>query len=283
MTNVEPRTEITMTLERVDPKRAALWLKQNIHNRVLSRPVIAGYARQMRNGLWLANGDVIRFSDTGVILDGQHRLLAIVESGVTLDLWVARGLPMAAQVTMDLQRKRTAGDSLGLEGYMNGNALAALVRMVYRWDFGERSLYGFSGSTNHLSTSEVLEVVRGDKDPYSETVVRSRTSLLPPRALGTLSILANRTDALLANHFIQSFHDGANLEPDSPILALRKYCIRNSLDKTKTLTTGMYLNACVRSWNAYATNKPMSQVGGWKSEKVPEIRSRTHPDSTEEN
>lgn len=46
----------------------------------------------MRNGNWKANGEAIKFSSTGRLLDGQHRLRACVKEQVPFTTLVIRGL-----------------------------------------------------------------------------------------------------------------------------------------------------------------------------------------------
>ena len=47
---------------------------------------------EMQDGKWRLNGKTICFDSTGRLLNGQHRLSAVVRSGVTLTTVVVRGL-----------------------------------------------------------------------------------------------------------------------------------------------------------------------------------------------
>lgn len=46
----------------------------------------------MKTGRWVLNGETICFDSNGVLRDGHHRLLAIIESGVTIEVLVVRGV-----------------------------------------------------------------------------------------------------------------------------------------------------------------------------------------------
>ena len=50
------------------------------------------YIAQMRKGLWVLNGETVCFDANGALMDGHHRLLAIIESGITIEVLVVRGV-----------------------------------------------------------------------------------------------------------------------------------------------------------------------------------------------
>lgn len=63
---------------------AETWLSRNSNNRNLRGQVIASYARDMKSGAWVLNGETVKIASNGQLLDGQHRLNAVVESGQTV-------------------------------------------------------------------------------------------------------------------------------------------------------------------------------------------------------
>lgn len=65
----------------VTPEMAREWLEAtNIDNRIIRKKVVARYATMMRNGDWKPTHQGVAFSARRLI-DGQHRLSAIVASG----------------------------------------------------------------------------------------------------------------------------------------------------------------------------------------------------------
>ena len=79
------------------------WLGFNTHNRNLRQRQCSASCTStrpdMEAGNWQWNGESIKFAEDGTLLDGQHRLAAIAESGVTLPVLVVRGLPNETQET----------------------------------------------------------------------------------------------------------------------------------------------------------------------------------------
>lgn len=97
----------------VTPAMAADWLGMNTGNRPLRRSVVEGLKEAFRRGEYTPTHQGIAFSDSGVLLDGQHRLTAISElRDGSFQMLVTRGLPDAAFKAMDIGVKRTAADAL---------------------------------------------------------------------------------------------------------------------------------------------------------------------------
>ena len=63
---------------RITPELAAMWLERNSDNRKLRKYRAVVMAREMTEGNWKANGESISFDTAGAIVDGQHRLQAII-------------------------------------------------------------------------------------------------------------------------------------------------------------------------------------------------------------
>jgi hypothetical protein len=80
-------------VEKITPEMAANYLKFNTDNyRKMKRPVVLRYAEEMKAGRWQLNGEAIEFNEDGTLINGQHRLAAIVYSGVTVELLVVRNV-----------------------------------------------------------------------------------------------------------------------------------------------------------------------------------------------
>lgn len=91
----------------VTPIQAATWLESNKFNRKISDVSVLRYARDMAAGQWTLNHQGIAFGDDGVLVDGQHRLMAVVKSGETVKMMVTWG---ANRVGIDELRARSAAD-----------------------------------------------------------------------------------------------------------------------------------------------------------------------------
>ena len=81
---------LTTRVVLVTPKQAKVWLKSNdsTKNRGISQRRVAAYANDMRHGNWQLTHQGICFGLNGVLIDGQHRLLAVILANVSVLLVV---------------------------------------------------------------------------------------------------------------------------------------------------------------------------------------------------
>ena len=95
-------------VENISPAKAVEYLRSNTDNyRKLTRSKYKQYAEDMKAGKWQLNGETIVFGEDGVLKDGQHRLAAIIESGMTIPIAVVRNAPKDADI-YDVGVNRTA-------------------------------------------------------------------------------------------------------------------------------------------------------------------------------
>lgn len=128
-------------IETITPALATEWLeKHNTINRNLSQSTVDCYAIDMKNGRWSLTHQGLAFDTNGNLQDGQHRLWAIVFSGVTLQMNVTRDVPveevtggisLKTMDSIDRNRVRTTGQQMGLShGIKNANVVAAALRGI---------------------------------------------------------------------------------------------------------------------------------------------------------
>lgn len=152
--------KITAKVETITPEIAKTMLGENVNNRRISRDNVNLFAREIRNGEWRFNGEAIKFGKDGRLLDGQHRLLAVIAADKPLTTLVIRGLEDETQQTMDSGKTRTLGDVLTLRGEKNSTQLASLARAVYLAD----QLGMEAAAQNDLKPTRVPQPIRGHAD-----------------------------------------------------------------------------------------------------------------------
>lgn len=131
-----PSTKPEAKVIFVNPDMATRWLERNVRNRRIRPATVKKYARDMAAGRWQITGEGVKFGPDGALLDGQHRLAAVVEAGVTVPLFVVRGIAPDAQRVMDTGRARTASDALTMKGEAHSAMLAAAARIALGVDAG---------------------------------------------------------------------------------------------------------------------------------------------------
>jgi hypothetical protein len=103
--------EPSATIENIGPAQAETILFHNTYNRKVSPRRVTRYAMMMTQSHWIFTGESIILNGHQ-LLDGSHRLRAIVQSGMTLKLVVVRGVDIEAFKYIDSGASRNLSDSL---------------------------------------------------------------------------------------------------------------------------------------------------------------------------
>ena len=158
----------------INSDQALLWLeKANTNNRKVSDAHVRRLARDMTEGKWRLTHAGIAFGPNGTLIDGQHRLWAIVESGATLDMFVWWNIEPEAMMAIDCGKVRSMSDILniaGENGEVSTHRLAAL-----------RAMLGGFGSPPVLSPARTSQVLQYHHDAldfaltHLPTVVSARS------------------------------------------------------------------------------------------------------------
>lgn len=101
-----------MTAEEcfITPDMAMDFLRHNERNRKLSPTHIGSMVMDMQNGTWDRSPSGIAFDENGDLVDGQHRLKSIVQSGIGHWMLVIRNAPRGSH--LDTGRHRTSYDNI---------------------------------------------------------------------------------------------------------------------------------------------------------------------------
>jgi ABC-type molybdenum transport system ATPase subunit/photorepair protein PhrA len=104
MTNILPETAVphphVYTVD-VTPELAQSWLDSSKSNRTVSEYQVQKLTAQMQAGQWRLNHNGIAFAKDGTLLDGLHRLHAVVHSGVTVPMIVVVDEPIENMDVID--------------------------------------------------------------------------------------------------------------------------------------------------------------------------------------
>jgi hypothetical protein len=172
---------VNAEIVKVDPELAEIWLTTNQGNRNLRKTAVERYAKDMLAGQFTISNDAITFDADGRLINGQHRLSAVVVSGVTLEMLVLRDAPADSFARMDRGVSRTYADALRHRGEAGPVELGAVLNMAYSFDAS--TLRG--GPWTVRNTSTITDV---DRDAYlalHPTIRRSVEFVSKPMTMGT--------------------------------------------------------------------------------------------------
>lgn len=258
-------TNTQMTVETIDPLRAERMLQLNTTNRPLSRNHVNRLAGEMKENRWQFNGDAIRISDHNRLIDGQHRLAAVVKSGVPIQTFVVRGLPDEAFKTIDTGRLRSGADTLALLKQPSPARLAAALRFV------EAVTSGSVGHRSKVSNAQLVDLLAkfpGIAQDVDATM-QDGAKLMPFGIMAGLRYLFRQKDEKQAVDFFAHLVKGDNLSADSPVYVLRERLVANAASKSRL--RGEHLAAfAIKAWNALRAGKELKQLAWRREGKNPE-------------
>jgi hypothetical protein len=95
----------------VTPTICPMLLEYNISNRPKKDKKILEYANYTMAGEWMLTGDTIKFSDAGLLRDGQNRLMACIKAGVPFRTHIVFGIDDKAFDRLDQGKNRNGAAS----------------------------------------------------------------------------------------------------------------------------------------------------------------------------
>lgn len=140
---------VDCNLEFITPEEAQQYLDRNTNNYRTPRfRHVNAIAADIKAGSFMFTNASIAFDVDGVLVDGQHRLQAVVKAGKGIYTLVVRGMPKGSSENpaVDTGARRSVATHLGHKGFAKTATLASCARMLH-------GLH--SGSLTHSSISDV--------------------------------------------------------------------------------------------------------------------------------
>lgn len=240
----------------ITPEIARQWLERNLGNRPASPAHVAKLEKAIRDGKWKMTGDPIRFSKSAKLIDGQHRLQAILNSGMTVTCVVMRDLEDAIFDVLDSGKGRQKSDVLFIELGLPVETCKVLASATgWVLDY-ERELFGFHGKADK---AEVLEFVQANplmiaSAEYAQALPHQ--SPVPRSIAAFFHFYASRRSQAGAERFLERFMIGAVEGADDNLLHLRNKCFNAKVNR-RPLSRTEVLGQMIKIWNAEQRCKPI--------------------------
>lgn len=255
------RTEVKV----VTPEIAKLWLTVNTMNRRIDKKVVDYYADQMIRDQWTLSQDAITFSNTNKLLNGQHRLHAIIKSQTEQPFIIVYNMTESAFINMDLNKRRSPGDIFQILNIKEYNNVSAGLNKYFSLKRGytlKGNEYGsIKRSLMKLSINDMIdfyytnialldEIILLSAQLYTRFKYFKRSDYI---AYITLLIIdKNHNPYKVYNFFKQLSYGGKEIE-NNTISILRDKLMFNetATHKMTAATRHFYI---VKTWNAYIRN-----------------------------
>jgi len=251
------------------PQRAKEFLRARSKElqRGLVKAAVALIADDIRNDRWVETGEPIIFDANGNLVDGQHRLEAIIAADKGVRIWVARGLPPKAMQAGGCGRKKTRADALKSLGSSQPTRSASVVGFIL-------SFNPFDG-TMAPAPSNVRSAEFYEEHPEIDNAVTYGRRLSNICYTSTAGAVAywyfSAVDPDLAGKMFDSLTTMSDLDGMPPLKTLYAYLQKHGKPKHKQVDGDVVreqerthvlrlLAAFVMAWNAIRAGKSLARI-----------------------
>lgn len=232
-----PVAECGLTTEHV----VRTLLARNSDNRPARETFVDYLANAIERGEWALTPNGIGVSRAGVMIDGQHRLLAIEKAGYpSLPILIVGGLDPDAAKAIDTGLKRTIADLMHF-AFGLPEVSSAMIAVIRSW------------AENTAIAKKSLRVAPSDVFEWYMTIrpALDRVMAVPGSrrlAAPVLAACVHRLHKVPGDDrpllFLERLLSGANLDERSPILVLRKWLDDSRSQAGQEITTERFLRTC---------------------------------------
>lgn len=209
---------------------AEVLLKYKNKNRTIHISQLNKIKRSLELDRWQINGEPIIFDNHGNLIEGQHRLQAVLDTKVSIWTLIVHGIDFERMKTMGQGSKRTAGDILGINGEKDGRLLAAALRWVYRYE------HGLMNNPHPVINDDELADTIKDHPKLVESIPFGRGchGVAAPGMCTALHYLCKKRNLGTANDFFWKLGSGSEMPEGHPILVLRERFYRNQQEAARS-------------------------------------------------
>jgi hypothetical protein len=186
--------------QTITPEMAKSYLLKNVSNRRLRKSWVAHLRSAMDRGEWQVTHQSIALTADGRVVDGQHRLHAVIAHGKPVEMMVMHGAPWDTFGVVDVGMKRTIEDNFGGKKEFTQPA-AFLARLA------------FGHACSIAQIASIHNVTAGPSQALLDScgTMRRGVTAAPVRAAGCLQILRGHDEAyILAVYKMVAMIDTAN-------------------------------------------------------------------------
>jgi len=223
-------------------------LTYNTRNRGRNGGREGSFGAEVLNGVPFTASPIAMGSD-GVLLDGQTRLWAIINTQRCYVSTLALGLEPEAQHYYDKNRIRTIAHDLAIDGYTNTKNLTAVITMLWKL---KNQL--FAKTDKRMTYDEVREYAEDYYDQFKSAfgmIAKLKSSVnspFNPAPLVVAIIKLREVCDTLADDFMQSVITGENLTRNDPTYRLRA-TVMNKKKQNQIVTNWYELAVIIKTWN----------------------------------
>lgn len=253
--------------EIITPAMAKDMLKRNPLNRNIRERHLKRLEKSIKDDQWQENGQGILIAKDGTIIDGQHRLTAVVNTKKSIVSLVVRNLSPAVKETIDLGAQRTCADHLKMQGYTGPVfALAAAAGVCLNFKNGV-----YAEQRQKVSPHEMLHYLKSNRGILKSAQIFSNNlefmQLLPQSVSIACHYLFSQIHKSRAEGFFYQLMTGEGITKTSPVLKLRNELISmRGNGKRGEINRKVFMWYMTEAFQAFLENKCVDSLPEYKTE-----------------
>ena len=253
---------ITTEIVEMTPQWASELLATNADNRTLNLTRVTELASAIQNEEFLFNGESVKIDQSGKLIDGQHRLSAVVAANSPLKMLLVKGLCSESAVTIDTGKKRSLSDVLHMHGVQYRVVVSAFLNLNRKleliWADESKSISSF---VPRLTNAQGLETYLEDSQRIDSAcrIASITCSKFNRTNSAVTAALAYHTQDIHPEEFKifnESLKTGIDLEKGSPVLALRNWLLANKMQKRIHITPALEFAVTTLAWDRFLIGIP---------------------------
>ena len=251
---------ISAQLEEIGPELAEQLLANNSMNRSIAGSIVEKYARDMREGRWRLNGQTIKISADGRLLDGQHRLEAVKKAERPFKAIVVRGVSVSTFGSLDTGRRRALNEILRDREEVNTTVLASALRWL--WMLRHEVILAANTSPTNGEMLDILEENPAIRDSIKFTALAR--DLISGGMSAALHHEFRKIDIDCADEFFSRLIDGVNLDMENPVYLLRERLLKNKKSYRLRMAENERVAITMKAWVKFKEGSSMRQLA-WRN------------------
>jgi len=253
----------------ITPEMAQKFLDNNPINRPPNKVNVNFLAQEILDGRFVYNGESVIIAENGQLLDGQHRLLAVILAKKSIDANLVTGVPVEVMGTIDTGRARTAADLFSMEGIEHSKEKASVTKKIMnKIGLGRRTASFSQSATVRSSNTEQYEFYTDHKEDIDYIHDRLHvivTSGKYPRMI-TFSLAGSLTYLLgIIDHrslpYIRELFTGRQEGQSNIAILIRDRLIKSMLSSHKLSETSVR-NMIINGFEGYCEGRHLKKLGG---------------------
>jgi len=271
---------------KVTPELAREWLDTVIDGqRKVSPYRVRRYAEIMKRDEWELTHQPIAFDRDGRLMDGSHRLSAVVLADVAAEFMVAFEADRQTFEVIDTGYVRTAGAFISGAGLSYGTVIGAGARAVLLYEHRAElpRLWSTPECRRRFTVANVIDEVLANESQYRQHAayaqrLRQACNAHASSVISGITLIERytRRSKKTFKEFRDQLLDGVGLDFGDPILTYRNRQIRRKGSPPSRGVQSLedwqrYLEELLRVWDAHAKGETLESIAIRTKDAIPEI------------